>query len=387
MPSAISHQPCPKALHLLLEAPSPLRVIAEHVEARARGREQHHARRLRQLVARARSRRRSCPPPPPARRRRAPRAAAAAPRRSRRPPSRAPSAARAAAARSPPLNRPPMIGTRSRSKLSIERSADSTLVAFESLTNRTPPTSATSSIACSRPWNASTAAVIAAGAAPAIAPTVAAAITSLTRCGPEQVDRVERHEPLRDRPPGDRQSSRPRRPCRGRSRRRAKTDARARPAAARQLEHRRIVGVDHREVARVLVLEDPRLRRAVRLDVGMPIEVVGRKIQHHRDPRMERVDLLELKAARLDDVKRVRRRLGHLRAQRRADVAADGHLESGRLEHPPGQRRRRRLALGAGDRDHPALQPSRRELDLRDHRDAAIARRLHRRPAPAARRG
>ena len=35
-----------------------------------------------------------------------------------------------------------MIGTRPLSKLSIDRSADSTLVAFESLTNRTPPTSA-----------------------------------------------------------------------------------------------------------------------------------------------------------------------------------------------------------------------------------------------------
>ena len=42
--------------------------------------------------------------------------------------------------RSPPLNRPPMIGTSAASKLSIARRADSTLVAFESLTNRTPPT-------------------------------------------------------------------------------------------------------------------------------------------------------------------------------------------------------------------------------------------------------
>ena len=39
----------------------------------------------------------------------------------------------------------------SRSKLSIERRAASTLVAFESLTKRTPPISATSSIACSSP--------------------------------------------------------------------------------------------------------------------------------------------------------------------------------------------------------------------------------------------
>ena len=119
----------------------------------------------------------------------------------------------------------------------------------------------------------------------------------------------------------------------------------------------------------------------------MPIEMVRREVQHHRDPRVERVDLLELKAARLDDMQRVGGRHRHLRAQRRADVAADRHLESRRLEHPPGQRGRRRLAFRAGDRDHAALQPPRRELDLGDHRDAAIARRLQRRPDPAARPG
>ena len=37
--------------------------------------------------------------------------------------------------------------------------------------------------------------------------------------------------------------------------------------------------------------------------------MVGREIQQHRDPRVERVDLLELKAARLDDVQRVGRRV------------------------------------------------------------------------------
>ena len=44
--------------------------------------------------------------------------------------------------------------------------------------------------------------------------------------------------------------------------------------ATREIQHRRIVGVDHRPVLRTLVLEDPRFRRRVRLDVRMPIEVV-----------------------------------------------------------------------------------------------------------------
>ena len=194
------------------------------------------------------------------------------------------------------------------------------------------------------------------------------------------MNRVERHQPRRLPRRCARRSSRPRPPCLRRSCRRARTAARRRRAAARQLQHRRIVGVDHRPVAGVLVLEDPRLRRRVRLDARMPIEVIGREVQHHRDPRMERVDLLELKAARLDDVQRVGRRAADLRAQRRADVAADRHLESGRFEHPPGQRRRRRLPLRAGDRDHAARAASATRARLR----RSPARRRARAPRPPA---
>ena len=79
----------------------------------------------------------------------------------------------------------------------------------------------------------------------------------------------------------------------------------------------------------------------------MPIEMVGREIQHHGDPRMKRLDLLELKAAGFDDVHRVRRRFRHLRAERCADVAAHGHFVPGRFEHLTGQRRRRGLPFRA----------------------------------------
>ena len=44
--------------------------------------------------------------------------------------------------------------------------------------------------------------------------------------------------------------------------------------APRDRQDRRIVGVDDGEVARVLVLEDPRLRRGVRVDVRMSIEMI-----------------------------------------------------------------------------------------------------------------
>ena len=192
----------------------------------------------------------------------------------------------------------------------------------------------------------------------------------------EQMDRVERHEPIGGAaPPLDDPSVFDDRAFVDRAAPREVALHRA--AAPREVEDRRIVGVDHREVARLLVLEDPRLRRAVGLHRRMPIEVVRREVQHHADPRVECVDLLELEAARLDDVERVGRRRRHLRAERRADVAADGHLESRRLEHPARQGRRRRLALRAGDRDHAAAEPPRRELDLGDDRHAALARRLH----------
>ena len=79
-----------------------------------------------------------------------------------------------------------MMATTFPSKLSIADFADATLVAFESLTNRTPSTSPTSSMACSRPRNPSTAPVIALDGAPAIAPTVVAASTSYKRCGPSR---------------------------------------------------------------------------------------------------------------------------------------------------------------------------------------------------------
>ena len=122
-----------------LNTSAAFRVIAEHVEARARGRQQHRATRRapaskRSLTAASRrsgrlDRHHAFERLPderqPLRRSPRPRACrASSGSRSRR--------------KSPPLNRPPIITTRPESKLSIARCAASTLVAFESLTNRTP---------------------------------------------------------------------------------------------------------------------------------------------------------------------------------------------------------------------------------------------------------
>ena len=73
-----------------------------------------------------------------------------------------------------------------------------------------------------------------------------------------------------------------------------------------------------------------------------------------------------------------------LRAEREADVAADEHPPAAGFQHPSGQRRGRGLALRAGDGDHPAAQPSRRQLQFPHHRYAGTARGLvHHVDAPA----
>jgi hypothetical protein len=51
--------------------------------------------------------------------------------------------------------------------------------------------------------------------------------------------------------------------------------------------------------------EDPCFGRGVLGDAGMAIEMVGRKIEQHRNPRCKRVCRLQLEAAHFDHVNRV----------------------------------------------------------------------------------
>jgi hypothetical protein len=146
-------------------------------------------------------------------------------------------------------------------------------------------------------------------------------------------------------------------------------------ASACQRQRLRIVGVDNRPVFRRLVRENPRLRRSVGFHRAMAVEMVGRQVQQHGDPWMERVRRLQLETAHLDDVKRLRCRRSDLRAERRTDVSSHHRLQSACREHTTRQRGRRRLALGPCDRDDPSAQPARRKLDLAYHPDAGLARR------------
>src|SRR5437588_5408432 len=57
-----------------------------------------------------------------------------------------------------------------------------------------------------------------------------------------------------------------------------------------------IVGIEDRAVLRRLVLENARLSGDVVLESAVPIEMIGRDIQDHRDLRMECLYRLQLEA-------------------------------------------------------------------------------------------
>ncbi len=143
-----------------------------------------------------------------------------------------------------------------------------------------------------------------------------------------------------------------------------------------ELECAGIVGVEDGPVRRLLPGKDARLCSGVFLDGRVPVEVIGREVQQHRDPWPERLRALQLKAARLDHVDGFVGRRFDLGAQRQPDVAADEDAVTTGFQHPAGQRRRRRLPFGAGDGDDPAAQPARGQLELAGDRHTRAPRRL-----------
>ena len=143
----------------------------------------------------------------------------------------------------------------------------------------------------------STARVIASGEAPARRATAAAARTSPTRWRPSS--RIESSGTRRTSPAGDRSAIQPPLDDDAVGERRVEREpAGPCPAPARERQRGRIVGVDHDPVAVLLVGEHPRLRARVLVERRVPVEVIRRDVQQHRDPRAERLGRLELEAAR-----------------------------------------------------------------------------------------
>ena len=133
-----------------------------------------------------------------------------------------------------------------------------------------------------------------------------------------------------------------------------------------------------RDRVRRLVGEDPQLRVAVRGERAVAVEVVGREVEQHGGVRRERDRVLELERRRLADHDG-----GGVERARPASSAPCRRCPRPRRGSPasrwiwPTSSRRRRLAVGAGDRDHVVGQQPPAELELAEHDDAALARRAH----------
>src|SRR5262252_493971 len=53
-----------------------------------------------------------------------------------------------------------------------------------------------------------------------------------------------------------------------------------------------VFGIQHKEVVGLLVLSYPRLHRRIILKAAVPVQMVGRNVQHHCDPRTKLLDRL-----------------------------------------------------------------------------------------------
>ena len=120
--------------------------------------------------------------------------------------------------------------------------------------------------------------------------------------------------------------------------------------------------------------EDARLRTGIRVHRAVPVEVVLRHVEHGRGGGLEVLDAIELEARQLEHPDLGQRRglaLFVLRVERggervehrRPDVAGRGDAAAAALDQQRGQRGRRRLAVGAGDRDRLAARRRARPSD------------------------
>ena len=146
-----------------------------------------------------------------------------------------------------------------------------------------------------------------------------------------------------------------------------------RATLAGEREDARVVGVHDRPVLLGLVAEDACLGPRVILEARMAVEVVGREVEEHGHAGMEGLGAFELEARDLEDEDGLARRPLHEAGHRGADVAAHAHVLARLLQHRAQRRRRRRLALGAGDRGHRAREAPEAQLQLRDHFDAGLS--------------
>ena len=120
--------------------------------------------------------------------------------------------------------------------------------------------------------------------------------------------------------------------------------------------------------------DEPLLDPGVAVEGAVAVEVVGRDVEENADRRVDARRKVDLERRALDDVEATRPRRVE-REDRGADIAAELNVAIRLLEKMRDQRRRRRLAVGAGDRDerrrrHMGPPLAAEQLDVADHLDA-----------------
>ena len=147
-----------------------------------------------------------------------------------------------------------------------------------------------------------------------------------------------------------------------------------------------VVVAEDGAIVRALMAVDMRFGRDVRLHRPVPIQVVGRHVQHRRHRRTDRHQF-QLKAAQFHHHQVGGRNLRQHVQQHRADVAPDERAPSRRAAHRAGERGGGGFARAARDAQHRRGAALQEKLRVVGHAHTAPLRFLHnrqrRRHAPA----
>ena len=128
-----------------------------------------------------------------------------------------------------------------------------------------------------------------------------------------------------------------------------------------------------------LAFEHAELRIAVGTERAVAVDVIRLQVEQDCDPRLQRLDILELERRQLTEDPGVVGDAPDKRRERPTDVAGNLRRPSGGVEHRSEQRGRRRLPVRAGDPDQRVREESRAQLDLAQNWNATRPRAHHQR--------
>ena len=280
---------------------------------------------------------------------------AAPPRRTRSPRFTVRCSSAPSAVYGSPLCRPPRSRTVGRVMPRSATSVDATFVDFESLIQRTPSVSATPSMRCSSAWNPRSASAMRPAAS---APWCAGSATITASVAGERVRDVVIAEERELRPVQELATEHDElfgRRIHVRVGSRAGREASARRRPRTPALHGGIVGVGDPARRGRRVAEEQPLVGVVLVDAAVAVEVVRREVREHADVWSD------ARACRAAGTTTFRARPSPAvpkpvaarsrRAASQCCLPRRAHAEM--LKEMGGERRRRRLAVGAGDRDVP----------------------------------